>query len=125
MEAIGDPADSMGLITVHIPSFGLPYGKELLSQRDSADNILNFNITLINDSVQQCSFKVAKDMRYIDPKGREAQIRYRTDLQNIRLEIDLSDIIVMPPIPIPQGGAGFNAKVDEWEDGGTFEFGGF
>ena len=125
LEAIGDPADSMGLITAHIPSFGLPYGKELLSQRDSTDNILNFYITLVNDSVQRCSFKVAKDMRYITPEGREAQIRYRTDLQNIRLEIDLSDIIVMPPIPIPQGGAGFNAKVDEWEDGGTFEFGGF
>lgn len=125
MEAIGDPADSMGIITAHIPSFGLPYGKELLSERDSADNILSFYIRLVNDSVQQCTFKVSKDMHYIKPDGREAQIRHRTDLQNIRLEIDLSDIIVMPPIPIPSGGAGFDAKVDEWEDGGTFEFGGF
>jgi len=125
MQETGEAADSLGLITTQIASFGLPYGKELVSERDSADNILTFNFTLVNDSVCRYTYKVSKDMRYITPEGREAQIRYRQDLHNIQLEIDLSDTIVMPPIPITRSGAGFDARVDEWEEGGTFEFGGF
>ncbi|MBQ9362948.1 MAG: DUF5119 domain-containing protein [Bacteroidaceae bacterium] len=122
---VGEEADSTAILTDSIASFGMPYGKELVSERDSADNILTFNITLINDSVVQYTYKVAKNMRYIKPDGTEAQIRYRQDLQNIRLEIDLPDQIVVPPVPPKPGGAGFDAKVDPWEDGGTFEFGGF
>ena len=125
MQQLGDPADSLGLLTTQIASFGLPYGKELVSERDSADNILNFNLTLVNDSVRRYSFKVSKDMRYITPEGREAQIRYRQDLHNLQLEIQLPDTIDVPPIPITRSGTGFDAKVDPWEDGGTFEFGGF
>ncbi|MBQ9641573.1 MAG: DUF5119 domain-containing protein [Bacteroidaceae bacterium] len=121
----GDPADSLGYITDSIASFGLPYGKELIAERDSADNILTFNITLRNDSVVQYTYKVAKDMHYIKPDGTEARIRYRQDLQNIRLEIELPEVIYVPDIPTPNPGAGFDAKVDPWEDGGTFEFGGF
>jgi hypothetical protein len=122
---IGEAGDSTAVLTDSIASFGMPYGKELISERDSADNILTFNITLRNDSVVQYTYKVAKDMHYIKPDGTEARIRYRQDLQNIRLEIDLPDLIVVPDIPGPLPGAGFDAKVDPWEDGGTFEFGGF
>lgn len=120
----GTDTDSMGVITTRLASFGLPYGKELVSERDSADNWLNFCLTLTNDSLVYYSFKVGKDIRYIKPTGEEARIRYRQDLRNLQLEIELPEIINLPPVN-PIGGAGFNAVVDEWEDGGTFEIGGF
>ncbi len=120
----GEERDSMGLIVNKTATFGLPYGKELLAERDSADNVLSFRITLANDSVQQCSFRVGKNITYLTPEGREAQVRYRQDLHDLRLEIDLSDVIVMPPMPA-MAGAGFDAVVVDWEDGGTFEIGGF
>ena len=120
----GEEQDSMGIIANKTVTFGLPHGKELLAERDSADNVLAFRITLANDSVQQCAFNVGKAIRYITPEGREAQIRYRRDLHDLRLEIDLSDVIVMPPME-GRAGTGFDAKVAEWEDGGTFDIGGF
>lgn len=120
----GDESDSLGVVTTRLASYGLPHGKELVSERDSADNILNLHLTLTNDSVVNFAFKVGKDIRYITPEGREAMIRYRQDLQHLQLQIDLPDIIDLPYI-VPTGGAGFDAKVDEWEDGGTFDIGGF
>ena len=87
-------------------------------------HILNFCLTLTNDSVVYYSYKVGKDIRYITPEGTEARIRYRRDLQHLQLEITLPEIVELPVV-VPQGGAGFNAWVDEWEDGGTFDIGGF
>ncbi len=116
--------DSLGVVTTRVASFGLPYGKELLSERDSTDNVLNLQLTLTNDSVLSKRFNVGKFIRYITPEGQEARIRYRQDLQNLRLEIILPDVIDLPPLS-PSAGAGFDARVDEWEDGGTFDLGGF
>ena len=113
---LGEEEDSLGLITLKVPCFG----QELLSQRDASDNVLTFHLTLINDSVQHVSFMVGKEIRYITPEGKEAEVRYRQDLRNLLLELDLSDTIVAPYVP-PK--AGFDAKVDDWEDGGTIDIG--
>ncbi|MBQ6964221.1 MAG: DUF5119 domain-containing protein [Bacteroidaceae bacterium] len=121
----GEESDSMGLIVNKTVTFGLPHGKELLAERNPEDNVLTFRITLANDSVQECVFNVGKDIRYLTPEGREAQIRYRQDLHDLKLELDLRDVIVMPPIDNPRTNAGFDAKVVEWEDGGTLNIGGF
>jgi hypothetical protein len=122
--AYGDDADSLGYITNSTPSFGLPYGKELLSQRDSADNVLNLRIYLTNDSVMNLSYNVGKNIRYITPEGREAEIRYREDLHNLRLEIDLTDVINLPIIDNATG-TGFDAIVVDWDDGGVIDVGGY
>ena len=121
----GDEQDSMGVITQRLASFGLPYGKEQVSERDSADCMLRFWLTLVNDSIIPCEFKVGKDIRYITPQGEEARIRYRQDLWNLQLIVELPEIIDLPPVTPPARGAGFNAWVDDWEDGGTFDIGGF
>ena len=120
----GEDEDKMGVISTRLASFGLPFGKELLAERDSADNIIKFSFTLTNDSTLNYTFKVGKDIRYITPEGEEARIRYRTDLQNLRLVLTLPDIIDLPDVN-PTGGTGFDAHVDEWEDGGTLDLGGF
>ena len=119
---MGDEADSLGVITTQIASFGLPYGKELVALRDSADNILTFHIVLNDGNVQDCAYKVGKDIRYLTPTGKEAEIKYREDLYDLHIEVDLTETIVMPPTPHSKNGAGFDAEVDEWEDGGTFDF---
>ena len=119
---LGEDADSMGLITVRVPTFGLPFGKELLEQREDGDNILTFHVTLVNDSIHHESFRVGKQIRYITPEGKEAQVRYREDLRNLLLEIDLSETIVVPIAEKPVG-AGFDAKVDDWDDGGSIDIG--
>ena len=120
----GDDQDSTGVITTRIASFGLPYGKELVAERDSADNLLTLNLTLTDGTVVHRTYKVGKNIRYITPEGDEARIRYRQDLQNLMLELDLPDLIVLPPIS-GNTGTGFDAKVDEWEDGGNIDLGGF
>ena len=117
---VGEESDSLGLVTVKVPCFGLPYGKELLDQRKASDNVLTFYFTLINDSIYQQSFDVGKLIRYITPEGKEAEIRYRQDLRNLRLELDLGETI---PVPRAYNAAGFDAKVDDWEDGGTIDIG--
>ena len=122
--AYGDDADSLGYITNSTPSFGLPYGKELLSQRDSTDNVLNLRIYLTNDSVMNLSYNVGKNLRYITPEGREAEIRYREDLRNLKLEIDLTDVINLPIIDNATG-TGFDAIVVDWDDGGVIDVGGY
>lgn len=119
----GTEADSMGVIYAEIASFGLPHGKELLSERDSTDNVLTFHFVLTNDSVQDFTYKVGKEIKYLTPTGREAQIRKRQDLHDLKIELDLSDVIVIAPTPSTRTGQGFDAKVEDWEDGGAFDIG--
>ena len=121
MESYGAEIDSTGYITFTIPSFGMPYGKELLSQRNASDNVLSFYITLTDGSVVQCSYDVGKEIRYVTPEGREAEVRYRQDLQNLGLEVDLSEVIELPSL---QTKSGFDARVDEWQEE-TIDLGGF
>lgn len=120
----GDDRDSLGSITNSTPSFGLPYGRELLSQRDSASNVLRMQITLVNDSLLDYTFNVGKNIRYVTPEGREAEIRYRQDLENLRLEVSLPDIIDLPIID-GTAGTGFDAEVVDWDDGGVIDMGGY
>ncbi|MBQ9665940.1 MAG: DUF5119 domain-containing protein [Bacteroidaceae bacterium] len=121
----GEEEDSMGYIVAEMPSFGLPYGKELRAERDSLDNVLKFHFTLIDGETLDLTYHVGKDIQYITPDGEEAQIRYREDLYNLKLEVDLTDVMVMPYKPPVQSGAGFNAEVAEWEEGPVIDLGTF
>ncbi len=124
-ERFGEEKDSMGYIIAQIDCFGLPYGKEELENREPEDNILTFHLTLTNDSVQDVSFPVGKEIEYINREGKQARIRERKDLHDLRIVLDLTDTIVVPPTPNTRTGTGFDAVVDDWEWGGTFDNGGF
>lgn len=121
--AVGDPADSMGVIVNTTQAYGLPYGKELVEERDSTDNVLRLRVTIYNDSVMEYEFNVGKELRYLTPEGVEAQVRTREDLYNLQLELDVKDVIILPFME--GGGAGFSADVADWEEGGTIDVGGF
>ncbi len=116
--------DSIGIISTRVATYGLPYGKELLEQRDSTDNIMRLHLTLANDSVADYTFNVGKYIKYIKPTGEEARVRYRQDLRDLKLELNLPDTIDLPPVD-KKNATGFDAWVDEWDDGGTFDLGGF
>lgn len=115
LETCGEKQDSTGYIRFSIPTFGLPYGKELLEQRQEADNVLTLHVTLTDGTVIDKTYDVGKQIRYITPEGREAEIRYRQDLHNLALVLDLSDEIVLPPSQA-QDASGFDADVDKWDD---------
>ena len=115
LEAYGEKQDSTGYIKFAVPSFGLPYGKELLVQRREEDNVLTLNVTLTDGSVIRKTYNVGKQIRYITPEGREAEIRYRQDLHNLSLELDLSEEIVLPPSQ-SEDPSGFDARVDKWDE---------
>ena len=116
-EATRNAADSIAIIRNQTEAFGLPFGKELLQQRDSTDNVLHLRFTLTNDSVIDVRRNVGKLIKYLTPEGREAQIRYRQDLQNLKLVLDLSEVITLPPSDA-KSGTGFDAEVADWVDGG-------
>lgn len=124
-EKTGEEKDSLGIIYTEIDCFGLPYGKEELENRDENDNILTFHLTLTNDSVVDFTYPVGREIEYITREGKQARIRQRQDLHDLRIVLNLSDTIIAPPTPATRTGAGFDAVVDEWEEGGTFDFGGF
>lgn len=115
LETYGEKQDSMGYIRFSIPTFGLPYGKELLEQRQEADNVLTLHVTLTDGTVIDKTYDVGKQIRYITPEGREAEIRYRQDLHNLALVLDLSDEIELPPSQ-SQEASGFDADVDKWDE---------
>jgi len=122
-----DDADQLGLLQTSVACYGLPYGKELIDERQETDNVLQLRLTLTDGKSYDFSYNVGKLIRYIDPDTElEKRIRYRQDLRHLRLEVNLPDPIDLPEVdPSAQTGAGFDAKVDEWEDGGTIDMGGF
>ena len=124
-ESYGEETDETELLYTKVASYGLPNGKELVAERNEADNVLSLRLTLINGSQYDLSYNVGKNIEYITPEGVERRVRYRQDLQNLQLVVELPDLIDLPEVDPENSGAGFDAKVDEWEDGGTFNFTGF
>lgn len=119
------PADdtrTYGTIYTSIPTFGLPYGKERVENRDSTDNVLQLNFDLLDGTEFHRDFNVGKIMKYLTHSG-DALTKAEL-LKHIEVEIFIEDPVDIPPVE-PKYASGFNAWVDEWEYGGTFEFDGF
>ena len=94
---------------------------------DEKDNILSLRLTLVDGKAYDFVYDVGKLIRYIDPEGKvEQRIRYREDLRHLQLEVNLPDPIDLPEVdPTTDTGAGFDARVADWEDGGVIDMGGF
>jgi len=114
-----------GWITTSIPTFGFKSGKEYVAKRDSTDNEICFNFVLRDGSTAVFSFNVGKLIHYI---GHEpGAILLRDDVtQDLKLILDLpniadGDVIELPDVEYDQKAGGFDAIVEPWEDGGTFD----
>lgn len=124
-EPYGDDADETEMVYTQVASFGLPEGKELLSERNEDDNVLSLRLTLTDGSQYDLSYNVGKVIEYVTPESKERRIRTWQDLQDLQLVIDLPDLIDLPIVNPEGSGAGFDAYVDDWDDGGAFNFTGF
>lgn len=109
-----------GVVSTSIPCFGLPYGKETVAARDSTDNVLELNFFLTDGTEYHRTFNVGKIMKYLTPSG-DALTKAEV-LKHIIVEIYIEEVIDIPDVDPSKTASGFDAEVDDWDFGGTFEF---
>lgn len=112
-----------GWVKTSISTFGLPFGKERVENRDSTDNVLTLGFLLTDGSVKKFTYNVGKIMKYLTPTG-DALTKAEV-LKHIEVEIIIDDPIESPDLPYvdptDRQASGFDAHVDDWEFGGTYE----
>ena len=138
-----DQDDNTGYMFYTMPVFGLPHGKEYLSQRTEDNNVLKLHIVLRDGSSLDFTYDVGKIIRY---RGLDEQVATRlmnttradldagididtTILLDLQLDLVINvdtvdDIPDLPDVdPEPPSSSGFDAQVDPWDDGGTVDVG--
>lgn len=109
---------SVGYITTKISTFGLPHGRELISQRLPAYNMLSLCFTLIDDTKHVFRYSVGDRITY-----REREVT-KFDKHDVTLELDLEltapfysdDEVPNLPYAQPSGTGAFDAEVQDWGD---------
>lgn len=119
-------ASAHGWVTIDIPTWGEPHGKELQEWRDSTDNVLRMNFTLLNNEERYWEFNVGHLIYYKDSLAVRDSLTRPDVLRHLYLEIN-REIPLLPETddPVNKMGAGFDAHVDPWEWGGTVDLGTF
>jgi hypothetical protein len=132
-----------GYMFYTMPVFGLPHGKEYLSQRTEDNNVLKLHIVLRDGSALDFTYDVGKIIRYrgLDEKlatrwltATRADIDANIDIDTtilldlqLDLVIDVDTVDKIPDLPYvdpePPSSSGFDAQVDPWDDGGTVDVG--
>ncbi len=113
--------DNKGWITTSISTFGLPFGKEKAENREPEENVLTLAFLLKDGNVKTFTYNVGKIMKYLTPSG-DALTKAEV-LRDIEVEIVLDDPIDSPDLPPVDDAdaSGFDAHVDDWEEGETYE----
>jgi hypothetical protein len=112
-----------GWIYSQTTTFGLPHGMEQLATRDSTDMKLTMIFTLRDGSTRTFTYNVGLKVKYKQPISNPAT---RQDVRReIEVIVDIPDYPYLPDVPDDGNGAGFDAKVADWEDGGTIDMGTF
>lgn len=112
-----------GYITTSIKTFGLPHGTEDVNNRDSTLNYLTLYFKLADGkTTRQFRYPVGNLFKYTNRNNTEINAMVSLVLD---LTLEASDAKnPLPDLPDvqPEGGnsgTGFDARVDDWEDGGT------
>ncbi len=117
--AESDSVRSVGYITTHISTFGLPHGRELLAQRDSTNNVLSLCFTLIDGTQHVFRYPVGKHIRYrtADENGYFSKTDVTLELE-LLLEAPFFSDSEVPILPYaqPSGTGAFDAEVAPWGD---------
>ena len=113
--------DNKGWITTSISTFGLPFGKEKAETREPEENVLTLAFLLKDGNVKTFTYNVGKIMKYLTPSG-DALTKAEV-LRDIDVEIVIDDPIDSPDLPPVDDAdaSGFDAHVDDWEEGDTYE----
>ena len=120
-----------GWICCDISSFGLPNGLEPDAARTEESLKLTLCFTLRDGTTRTFKYKVGKT-----DSARGLQVYYdgydgiskptKDDVRrNIYLIIDIPDYPILPDVTDDQKGAGFDAIVLDWDDGGVIDMGTF
>lgn len=115
-----DPG-GVGWIATDIETFGLPHGRELVTQRSEASNYLKLHFTLIDGNTVDFSYNVGKMLRYTFDDGSPYATIEPTQLAlHLDLEIDApfmtDDEVPIMPYAQPKGTGAFDAEVSPWGD---------
>ena len=117
--AESDSVTSVGYISTHINTFGLPHGRELLSQRDSTSNVLSLCFTLIDGTQHVFRYPVGKHIKYrmADENGYFSKTDVTLEL-DLLLEAPFFKDLEVPNLPYaqPTGTGAFDAEVADWGD---------
>ena len=117
--AESDSVRSVGYISTHINTFGLAHGRELLSQRDSTNNMLSLCFTLIDGTQHVFRYPVGKHIRYrmADENGYFSKTDVTLELE-LLLEAPFFIDSDVPNLPYaqPSGTGAFDAEVAPWGD---------
>ena len=117
--AESDSVTSVGYISTHINTFGLPRGRELLSQRDSTSNVLSLCFTLIDGTQHVFRYPVGKHIKYrmADENGYFSKTDVTLEL-DLLLEAPFFKDLEVPNLPYaqPTGTGAFDAEVADWGD---------
>ena len=122
-----NPGSSNGWVTISIPTWGEPRGKELQSQRVPTDNMLRMNFTLRDraHTEKYFEFEVGDLIEYHDEQQDPEQLTPPDVLRHLYLTIN-REIPLLPDVePDEEMGSGFNAYVDPWDYGGEWDLGTF
>lgn len=111
----------VGWIATDIETFGLPHGRELVTQRSEASNYLKLHFTLIDGNTVDFSYNVGKMLRYTFDDGSPYATIEPTQLAlHLDLEIDApfmtDDEVPIMPYAQPKGSGAFDAEVSPWGD---------
>lgn len=120
-----------GYIYTTINTFALPYGTEDVVNRDSTLNYLTLNFNLADGkTTKQYRYAVGSMFKYINGKNLQ---NYSTGVTlELELRIDADSREGSTPTPVPNlpdvtpggnTGTGFDAHVEDWENGGTYDIG--
>ena len=117
--AESDSITSVGYISTHINTFGLPQGRELISQRDSTSNVLTLCFTLIDGTKHVFRYPVGKYIRYktAEENGYFSKTDVTLELE-LLLEAPFFKDLEVPNLPYaqPTGTGAFDAEVAPWGD---------
>lgn len=116
-----DTSYKVGWIATDIQTFGLPHGRELLSQRTEGSNYLKLHFTRINGETVDFDYNVGKMIHY---EGDDGTLDLQFKLTDVALQLDLEiDAETagekgVPTIPYtqPSGTGAFDAEVEPWGD---------
>ena len=122
-----NPGASNGWVSISIPVWGEPHGKELQSVRVPKDNVLRMNFTLrdVAHTEKYFEFDVGDLIEYHEPQLYADHLEPADVLRHLYLTINREIPLLPDVVPAEEMGSGFNAHVDPWEYGGEWDLGTF
>ena len=118
-----------GWITTSVSTFGLPWGKQEVDNRDSTLNTLTLCFTLRNNTTKVYKYNVGNLFKYVSRSGGTAHYSTSVTLE-ILMQMNantwkIDDLPQLPDVPSSSddGGSGFDAEVDPWGNGGSIDIG--